>query len=118
MSLSQASADIHVRRRHGPRLENVEDMAAMDDRLHDKPAAAGISAVARHGCRRVAAPWSPPPCPAWCEITLPKPRGENLVKKPGGSRPHSKIKKMPTISEDYWKKSPVQGSVKLVCTFR
>jgi hypothetical protein len=27
-------------------LENIEDMAAMDDRLHDKPAAAGVSAVA------------------------------------------------------------------------
>jgi hypothetical protein len=25
---------------------------------------------------------------------------------------------MPTVSEDYRKKSPVQGSVKLVCTFR
>jgi hypothetical protein len=27
-------------------LENIEDMAAMADRLHDKPAAAGVSAVA------------------------------------------------------------------------
>ncbi len=27
-------------------LENIEDMATMADRLHDKPAAAGVSAVA------------------------------------------------------------------------
>jgi hypothetical protein len=27
-------------------LENIEDMAAMTDHLHDKPAAAGVSAVA------------------------------------------------------------------------
>jgi hypothetical protein len=58
-----------------------------------------------------------PPCPAWCAITSSKPQGENLVKKPSGSRPQS-FKKMPTVSEDYWKKSPVQGSIKLVCTFR
>jgi hypothetical protein len=32
-------------------LENIEDMAAMADRLHDKPAAAGIAAVsAQHSC--------------------------------------------------------------------
>jgi hypothetical protein len=30
-------------------LENIEDMAAMADRLHDKPAAAGVSAAAHSG---------------------------------------------------------------------
>ncbi len=41
----------------------------------------------------------PPHCQAWCAITLSKPRGENLVKKPSGSRPQC-FKKMPKVSED------------------
>jgi hypothetical protein len=38
-------------------LENIEDMAAMADRLHDKPAAAGVSAVAAQSpcCSHVSA---------------------------------------------------------------